>query len=537
MITRLLQTAVLCALPVISAAAPTDVPVVFHGNTLFRIQTGVGSFTPQDRARAVEERLARLSQVASGEAGSLALVDGATGTDIAAGHVVLFSVTDLDAQAAGKPRHILAVEYLKTLRTALRDSRERGLKELAKNLTLGLLFTAIFVLLLKLLQIGFARFRLLSDSWRGTRIRGIRLQRLELLTARRITWVLNSAAMVVHAAVVLVAFYFYVSLVLGIFPSTRALSDTLFAYTVSGMRATGRAFAEYAPNLFMIALIAAITHYALKACRYVFQGFETGMLTVSGFYREWASPTYKIVRLLLLAAAAVVVFPYVPGHDSPAFKGVSIFFGVLLSFGSAGAVGNIVSGVLLTYTRAFQVGDRVRIADTLGDVTETTLLATHVRTVKNEDVTVPNSLVLSSHIVNFNCRAGALILHTGVTIGYDAAWRTVHQLLISAAVATEHILADPPPFVLQTGLDDFYVHYQINAYTDTPSKMVTIYSELFQNIQDKFNEAGVEICSPHFASLRDGNRIAIPDDYVPATYNAPAFRVFAGAQSRASTSS
>ena len=530
---RAFQTVAACLLwTAASIAVAPDAPVIFNGRTLFTIQASVGSFGPQARAQAVEDRLARLSKDPLAKIDSLTISDSDIGTDIDAGDVIILSVTDADARAAGGTRQVLAAEYAKSMQAALHQSREEhSWKEGVKDVALSLLVTVIFVLALRYLQIGVARLRLLLESRRETRIRGIRLQRLELLTAQQIVWALTTMAKALQAGIVLATVYFYVSLVLSIFPSTRALSATLFAYLDSGLRAAGDGLAAYAPSLLMIVLIAVLTRYTMKLCHYFFQGIENGMLTVPGFYREWADPTYKIVRLLVLAVAAVVMFPYIPGHDSSALKGISIFFGLLFSLGSAGAVGNLVAGVLLTYTRAFQVGDRVRIADTLGDVTEKTLLATHVRTVKNEDITVPNSLVLSSHIINFSscCRDGALILHTSVTIGYDAPWREIHQLLISAALATKDILKDPTPFVLQTALDDFYVNYQINAYTNQPGQMMSIYSELHQSIQDTFNEAGVEICSPHFSALRDGNRIAIPDNYLPKTYSAPGFRVSAAA--------
>jgi small-conductance mechanosensitive channel len=537
--TRPLQkTIVVYFLVAAAIAVAKDSPVVFNGRTLFTIQAGVGSFGPEARAQAVEDRLTKLSRNPLAKIDSLTVTESETTSDIAAGDVIILSVTEADARAAGRPRHVLAAEYAKILQMALGGAREEhSFKERAKDVALSLLITVIFILALRYLQIGVARLRLLLESWGGTRIRAIRLQRLELLTAQQIVWALTTMANALQAGMVLVTLYFYLSLVLSVFPSTRALSATLFAYLDSGLRVAGSGLAAYAPSLLMIALIAVLTRYTIKACRYFFHGVETGMLTVPGFYREWADPTYKIVRFLVLAVAAVVMFPYIPGHDSSALKGVSIFFGLLFSLGSAGAVGNLVAGVLLTYTRAFQLGDRVRIADTLGDVTEKTLLATHVRTVKNEDITIPNSLVLSSHIVNFSsrCREGGLILHTSVTIGYDAPWRQIHQLLVSAALATKHILKDPQPFVLQTALDDFYVNYQINAYTDQPGQMMGIYSELHQNIQDTFNEAGVEICSPHFSALRDGNRIAIPDNYVSRTYNTPGFRVFAAANGGART--
>jgi small-conductance mechanosensitive channel len=187
----------------------------------------------------------------------------------------------------------------------------------------------------------------------------------------------------------------------------------------------------------------------------------------------------------------------------------------------------VVAGVVLTYTRAFLVGDRVRIGDTEGDVVRRSLLVTKVRTIKNVEITIPNGTVLASPIINFTTHAAThgLILHTTVTIGYDAPWRRVHELLIAAARATEHVLQDPAPFVFQTSLDDSYVSYQINAYTDRPAVMADTYSLLHQNIQDQFNRAGVEIMSPHYKALRDGNRVTIPAEHLPSSYHAPAFRV------------
>jgi small-conductance mechanosensitive channel len=218
-----------------------------------------------------------------------------------------------------------------------------------------------------------------------------------------------------------------------------------------------------------------------------------------------------------VALAAVMIFPYLPGADSDAFKGVSIFLGVLLSFGSSGAVSNVVAGAVLTYTNAFRPGDRVQIGETVGDVVERTMLVIRLRTIKNVDVTVPNAAALSSQMINYTAQANTrgLILHTTVTIGYDAPWRQVHQLLIDAARATEGLLQDPEPFVLQTGLDDFYVRYEVNAYTDRPSEMARTYSLLHQNIQDRFNQAEVEIMSPHYRALRDGSALTIPEGNLP----------------------
>lgn len=175
----------------------------------------------------------------------------------------------------------------------------------------------------------------------------------------------------------------------------------------------------------------------------------------------------------------------------------------------------------------------------MGDVLGRNFLVTTIRTIKNEDISIPNSMVLGSHIVNFSsvAKEQGLMLHTSISIGYNAPWRTVHKLLLDAAGATENVMREPKPFVLQTSLDDFYVNYQLNAYTDRPSVMAGTYSDLHQNIQDKFNETGVEILSPHYHGVRDGNSIAIPPDYVPKAYVAPPFRIdLQGSQTRAEDS-
>jgi small-conductance mechanosensitive channel len=259
----------------------------------------------------------------------------------------------------------------------------------------------------------------------------------------------------------------------------------------------------------------------------VFAQIKKGELEIRGFYPDWADPTEKLIRMLVFVLALVVAFPYLPGATSPAFQGISIFLGLLLSLGSSSAVANALAGIILTYMRSFLVGDWVQIGDTMGEVAEKTLLVTRILTPKAEIITIPNATVMSGSVKNYSVQAkkSGVIFHTTVSIGYDAPWRTVHSLLVDAALATKDVLRQPSPFVLQNRLDDFYVFYELNAYTDAPSRMLDIYSDLHQNIQDKFNEAGVEICSPHFSSLRDGNSIAIPGQYIEAGYRAPGFRV------------
>jgi len=260
--------------------------------------------------------------------------------------------------------------------------------------------------------------------------------------------------------------------------------------------------------------------WSTKGLAALFREVGDGRLTIQGFYPEWASPTFAIVRFILIAIAAVMIFPYLPGSGSEGFRGVGVFVGLLVSLGSASAISNFIAGLVITYMRPFRVGDRVKIADAMGDVIDKDLLVVRLRTIKNVDITFPNALVLGSQIVNFSSivhSGGNLILHTAVTIGYDAPWQQVHELLMTAAKRTEGIVAEPAPFVLQTSLDDFYVAYELNAYTQRPNEMAALYSRLHAEIQNAFNEGGVEILSPHYAAVRDGSRMAVPDDYLPKT--------------------
>jgi small-conductance mechanosensitive channel len=502
--------------------------VVFSGETLLVVRARLGPFSAEERAAAVAARLARLSARIATGADSVAVVDAEGSTDLLVGDAVLMSVTDADARAADRPRTRLAQDYARTLTRALRVGSRLAI---AKALTRGLFWTAVATAgLILLLRVGASLLRSIDAKIElviASRLRGISVQKFEIVSARRLTELLLGAGRVVRVIALLVLLYFYLVVDLSVFPWTQHLAGSILGYVLDPLSRAWQGFVDYLPSAFSLAVIAVITRYALKLVHLLFRAVESGALSFRGFHAEWGEPTYKIVRFLILAFAVVVAFPYLPGARSDAFKGVSLFLGVLFSLGSSSAIGNVVAGVVLTYTRAFRVGDRVRVGETTGDVVEKTLLVTRVRTIKNEDITIPNAIVLGSHITNYSAVAkdAGLILHTAVTIGYDAPWRQVHALLHAAARATTGILAKPAPFVLQTSLDDFYVTYELNASTDQPAAMARTYSELHQNIQDRFNEAGVEIMSPHYGAHRDGNRTAIPDDNLPAGYRAPAFRV------------
>jgi len=261
--------------------------------------------------------------------------------------------------------------------------------------------------------------------------------------------------------------------------------------------------------------------------RFFFNAIRDGSIRMADFDPDWAEPSYKLARFILIFFALVCALPYLPGWDTPAFKQVGLLLGLLISLGSSSAISNMMAGIVLTYTNAFRLGDRVRVAEHIGDVLEKTLFVTRLKTPKGEIISIPNAPILAATITNYSAegKQGKLILHKAVTIGYDIPWRKVEEALLSAARATTYVLAEPAPFVLQTSLDDFYVTYEINVYTDHPHEMLNIYSQLHANIQDAFFKNGLEIMSPHFTALRDGNKPAIPPEYLPADYAPPGFKI------------
>jgi small-conductance mechanosensitive channel len=288
--------------------------------------------------------------------------------------------------------------------------------------------------------------------------------------------------------------------VLSLFPWTRYAARRGTRLLVDPLTTMGNGVIDALPGLVFIAILVVITRYVLKLVRLFFSGVAQGTIRPSRFDPDWAWPTYRLLRLVIIAFAAILAYPYIPGSETEAFKGVSIFVGLLMSLGAASMVANSLAGYALIYRRAFKVGDRIQVGDVIGDVVEIRQQVTQLRTPKNEVVTLPSSMILTSHVINFSAlaRQGGLILHTTVGIGYETPWRQVEAMLIAAANRTAGLLREPPPFVLQKALGDFAVTYEINAYTDTPQQMARLYTALHQSVLDVFNEYGVQIMTPAY---------------------------------------
>ncbi|EAZ89905.1 mechanosensitive ion channel family protein [Crocosphaera chwakensis] len=505
-------------------------PVILNDHTLFKIQAPTGSFSPEERANTITDRLEKFSEDNALPIESIELETQDNITSIIAGDKILATLTEEDANAARKSRQELAEEYLEIIKTSINQFREeRTLIARIFSLVWTVLATLSLLLIFKLMDLVFPKLFNLLDRWKDTVIPSLRIQSVNLISSAQVTNSLIAVIKIIRVILVLLILFLYIPFILSFFPLTRKISSQIFDYIFKAILYISESVLNYIPNIFMIGLIAVSTYYIIRFCKFVFKELERGNITIPGFYQDWATPTYNILQFLIIALAAVVAFPYLPGFDSPAFRGISVFLGILFSLGSTSAVANTVGGVILIYTRAFQLGDRVQIGDIIGDIEDKTLLVTRIRTPKNVIVTLPNATVLNSNVVNFSASAREtgipLIISTTVTLGYDVPWRKVHQVLLAAADLTDSLLKDPKPFVLQTSLDDFYVSYELNVYTDKTRKLFYIYSDLHQNIQDKCNESDIEILSPHYSAIRDGNQNTIPANYLPKDYQVPGFRI------------
>ncbi len=504
-------------------------PVVPHKDTLFTIYTKIGNISAAERHILVMERLDYLYNQFIEKYDSLGIVDYGQNVDIVFKDKTILSISEYDALWFEKNKMLIANEYkdfiLKDITTYKAD---KSFLKIVKQIGLVLLVIVLLVLLIRGVNI---LFRKKVDSYivsqKGKRLKGIKIKEYQFLDEERLTDVTLFISKIFRWFINLLILYIAIPIIFSIFPPTQRLAETLFGYILTPLKKIGLAVLNYLPDLFAIIVIVIITRYVIKFLRFLSNEIHTKNLKIQGFYPDWAKPTFNIVRFLVLAFMFVMIFPYLPGSDSPVFQGVSVFIGIVFSLGSSSVIGNMVAGLVMTYMRPFQIGDRIKLGDLVGDVVEKTPFVTRIKTPKKEYVTVPNSTILSSSVINYSTskRKEGIVLHTTVTIGYDVPWRKVHEALINAALKTNKIKQEPQPFVLQTSLDDFYVSYQLNAHSGEPNQQPIIYSELHQNIQDEFNENGIEILSPHYRAQRDGNQVTIPGDYLPKDYEAPYFRV------------
>lgn len=497
------------------------VPVVVEGDTLFYLYTKRGGYTPLQRAEMIDAAIMQLGKRFTLHPDSVYIESSDIVTDLMYGNKVIASFTDQDGLWEGRSREQLATDKRKIVVQKLKELKEEhSLWQLGKRILYFVLVLAGQYLLFWLTGWLFRKLKVRIQKLKDTRLKPISIQNYELLDTQRQVSLLIFLSNLLRYVIMLLQLLITVPLLFAIFPQTKGLAYQIFSYIWNPIKNILVGIVDYIPNLFAILIICFAVKYLVRLVHYLSREVEAGRLKFGGFYPDWAMPTYHIIRFLLYAFMIAMIYPYLPGAKNGVFQGISVFVGLIISLGSSTVIGNVIAGLVITYMRPFKLGDRIQLNDTTGNVIEKTPLVTRIKTPKNEVVTIPNSFIMSSHTVNYSASAReyGLIIHSEVTIGYDVPWRQVHQLLIEAALNTPGVIDDPRPFVLETSLSDWYPVYQINAYIREADKLAQIYSDLHQNIQDRFNEAGIEIMSPHYMAMRDGNESTIPkDDLRPKT--------------------
>ena len=496
----------------------SGIPVLFLGDTLFRVYRKVGAFSPEQRARMVSNQIADLANLPRGQMDSILVQEGDGGSfNVIYQDRVINSVSPADASildttavaVATRNRDIITAALIRNYdnQTLLSTLRDIGV---FVALTLVLIFlwigiNRVFNWLRLILQQRLKRYlsrQLIAGQSQLLRVFNPRAQLNVLLVAIRVLRILT----------LLFLLYLFLPFLFSQLSYTRGFGERLLTYVTTPLGFVWTGLVGYLPDLFFIVVIVWVSYQLIKLIGWIAGRIQSGDLSIDGFYTDWALPTANLIRALVIVLTIVIIYPKLPGSDSQAFQGVSVFVGLVLSLGGASAVGNVVAGIILTYMRPFQIGDRVKIGDTVGDIVSKNLLVTKIRTTKNEEITVPNGSLLGGGLVNYSSLAAehGLVLHTSITIGYDVPWPRVHELMLGAAAKTSGIEAEPAPFVLQKSLQDWYVEYELNAYTRDSHRTPRIYSDLHANIQDGFRDADVEIMSSHYMHVRTGNETTIP---------------------------
>ena len=481
------------------------VPVIVEGDTLFNIYASLGGEGPIHRAENIAYKVKQLGKSLRTTTDSVFVFNSELTSDIMCGEVVVMRVSELDGLWAGKSRQELARDRMATIDTTIAQlQKEYGLK--AK--LYGLCWAVVLIVLQILFFILTSRFiawlrREIAGGLRG-RLRSLVVKGYELLNLQQVKRILFILARILQAVLVVLQLFISLPTLFIIFPETEKFTWNMIYYVWEPLRDIVVTTVHYFPNLVKIAVIIYVVRWLLKGIRHLSNEVEAGRLKLDSFYQDWAHPTYPIIRIFVIAFTLIIVWPLLPGSDSGVFKGVSIFVAALFSLGSSVSIGNLVSGIIITYMRPFLVGDFVQIGEHEGTVIEKNSFTTRLRDIKENIITVPNNSILSQTTVNYTAavrQAGGTIVHSDFTFTYKVFREQIEPLLLQAAGRCELLLKTPPPFVLVTQLEDFYTRYQINAYTVESQRLFEVYSELHKNILDVFRENNLEPTSSHFIRM------------------------------------
>ncbi len=470
-------------------------PVVIDGKTLFLVR-GSSALPAHDRAAAIQDRIIALAELPEDHSITFSTENNEFGRAIVANGKMITIASPTDAEFEQIPIEGLAELQMNVIKRAVEQYRASlSGKGRVDSALVAIGWTSAFVVV----SIIFLR------RWRKM------VNRAERLTEKRFTQfeeatksVLRGKAvakLVGYAVQVLLwigyffVFYYYLSFVLLSFAETRPFAQILLTYVTDPLIGVFKGFASYIPNFITLIIIAVVTRYTVKGLQVFMENIEAGTFEVRNFEPHWIKPTFNIVRVIIIAIAVVFAYPYIPGSDSRAFQGLTLLAGVMLSLGSNTVVSNMMAGLFVIYRRSTTIGDRIKVGEKVGDVVEIKLMETLIKSVKNEMISIPNAQLLNSEVVNYSRKIDGrgLLVHTTVGIGYEEQQDKIEAMLIEAALRTDGLKNVPTPFVLWTGLADYAINYQINAYTSRGSILPKLLSDLHRNIVDVFNENSVQI--------------------------------------------
>ncbi|HRL77068.1 MAG TPA: mechanosensitive ion channel [Candidatus Accumulibacter phosphatis] len=498
--------------PVVAAeqVRPNEATLHYHFRPIVTLRATFVGASPEYRVRRALARIDALPAAQMPQPIELTpfVVDDRRGISLHIGESVLFGIVEGDLDPEEKiSLEAAARRSADELHMALLAvSEQRRPAVLIKGLGLSLAATAVALLLLWLIRRAAAlivrQFEKVIDAHPES---------------SSFRWARHGWALVQRIAQLLMAFlwlsvaYLWLTFVLARFPLTEPLGDRLTDFLFGLLETLGVGFIEAIPSLTTALVILFLTKAFNDAIGNFFKAARTGRVQVHGLHPETVNATHRICTIIVWGLGIAIAYPFIPMSNSDAFKGLSVMFGFMLTLGSAGIVNQLMSGLVLVYSRALSVGDFVDIGETVGVVSEVGALSTKIINMRNEEVTIPNAVLVGSPIKNYSRLAGArgTLVSTKVTIGYDTPWRQVHAMLISAAEQTPGLRALPKPFVYQRSLADWYVEYELFAHMDKPLERVPVLSALHANIQDQFNTYGVQIMSPHFVVQPAGN-VVVP---------------------------
>ena len=485
----------------------TGVPLIIEGDTLLSIYASQGGQSPEYRVSRLQDKIKKIGKSLKITTDSIYVFESEHTSDVMCGEVDLIRVSDLDGLWSGMSRQELARQQMAVIAKKIEELHDTyGLTAKLRGLAWAVVLIVIQILLF-LLTKHFVRHirRRVIDGF-GGRLKPLVIKGYEFLNIHQAKRILLLLTRVLQVALIVIQLFISLPLLFSIFPETEKFTWNMINYVWNPLQDIALSFIHYFPNLVKVVIIIYIVRWLLKGIRYYTDEIARENIKIEGFYADWAVPSYQIIRIFFIAFSVIVIWPLLPGSESGIFKGVSIFVAALFSLGSTTTIGNLISGLIITYMRPFFVGDFVRIGESEGIVVEKNAFITRLRDIKDNIITVPNNSILSMQTVNYTAavrHSQGSIVHSDFTFTYKVPRQTIEQYLLEAADRSALLLKDPKPFVLVTTLEDFYTRYEINAYTVETHRLFAVYSELHKNILDVFREHDLEPTSSHFVSVKE----------------------------------